>query len=371
MNSPTSTKSVIRKILSSTREKAKVIAHGSASQPSSPATLEPQNGHLHPMQDPSVIAFVQSTINERYVYKQFKQLSRRQHERELSRSDDRWAIQAGRYRTDVNRYTDVIPYDSTRVILRSNCEGHNAQNDDYINASYVYTPKQSRRYVATQGPLDNTIHQFWTMVWDHVAPTSSSATSTIIMLTQLTEGGSEKCAQYWPKRIQSELEIPCRDTNPPRSLVVRLVDQQEMADSDCTVNTIELFLRDSNGHATEHRQIKHLLYNGWQDMSVPSSPGKLLNYFQLFHEYHTSEAPPVVHCTAGIGRTGVFIALDYLFTSLPHMTSEEILSDPVFETVDELRNWRTQMVCRVSQLEFIYTLFREMVLADEGPGHEG
>lgn len=190
------------------------------------------------------------------------------------------------------------------------------------------------------------------------------------MLTQLTEGGSEKCAQYWPKLVQSELEVPCGDSNPAQMLVVRLVDQEDMADSDCIVNTIELSLRDSSGQTTQQRQIKHLLYNGWQDMSVPSSPEKLLNYFQLFHKYHTSEAPPVVHCTAGIGRTGVFISLDYLFTTVPHMASEEILMDPVFDTVDELRNWRTQMVCRVSQLEFIYTLFREIVLSDEGLGDE-
>jgi protein-tyrosine phosphatase len=368
MNSPSSTKSEIQKLLSSTRDKTTVVANGSPSQSSSTPPPEIPKGRLPPSQDPSVIAFIKSTINEKYIYKQFKQLSRRQHERELSRNDDRWTIQTGRYRTDVNRYTDVIPYDSTRVILRSSCQNSNVQNDDYINASYVYTPKRSRRYIATQGPLENTVHQFWTMVWDHVSPTPPSETSTIIMLTQLTEGGSEKCAQYWPKRVESEFEIPCPDTTLPQSLVIRLVEREDRTESDCTVSTIELFLRDSDGQNTQQHQIKHLLYNGWQDMSVPSSPDKLLNYFQLFRKYHTSEAPPIVHCTAGIGRTGVFIALDYLFTAVPHMTSEEILKDPVIETVDELRNWRTQMVCRVSQLEFIYTLFREMVLSEEGLG---
>src|SRR5271170_5902706 len=241
MNGPSSTKSVIRKLLSSTRDKPTVVANGSPSQSSSTPPPEIPKGRLPPSQDPSVIAFIKSTINEKYIYKQFKQLSGRQHERELSRNDDRWTIQTGRYRTDVNRYTDVIPYDSTRVVLGSACQTSNVQSDDYINASYVYTPKRSRRYIAAQGPLENTIHQFWTMVWDHVSPTPSSATSTIIMLTQLTEGGSEKCAQYWPQRVESEFEIPCPDTTSPQLLVVKLVDQQDMAESDCTVSTIDVF----------------------------------------------------------------------------------------------------------------------------------
>src|SRR5277367_2731971 len=176
MNSPSSTKSVIRKILSSTRDKGKTITNGSPSQPSSMPPPDTPISRMPPSQDSSVIEFVKSTINERYIYKQFKQLSRRQHERELSRNDDRWTIRAGRYRTDVNRYTDVIPFDSTRVILGSTCQSSNVQSDDYINASYVYTPKRSRRYIATQGPLENTIHQFWMMVWDHVSPTPPSAT---------------------------------------------------------------------------------------------------------------------------------------------------------------------------------------------------
>ena len=370
MNSPSGTKSVIRKTLTGARDKTKDNDNGSPFQTFSAPSPDNASGRPPPTQDPFVTAFVNSTIDDRYIYKQFKQLSRRQHERESIRSDDRWTIQAGRYRTDVNRYTDVIPYDSTRVVLRSICENPDALSDDYINASYVYTPKRSRRYVATQGPLENTVPQFWTMVWYHVSATPFVATSTIIMLTQLTEGGSEKCAQYWPKHVDTELEIPCRDSISAKSLVVRLVAQENVPDSDCTISSIELLLRDSNGQNTEKRQIKHLLYKGWQDMSIPSSPDKLLNYFQLFRKYHTSEAPPIVHCTAGIGRTGVFIALDYLFTTVPRMTSEEILNDPVFETVDELRNWRTQMVCRLSQLEFIYNLFREMVLSSDAFGNE-
>ena len=181
------------------------------------------------------------------------------------------------------------------------------------------------------------------------------------MLTRVTEGGMEKCTHYWPEKVEADFEIPYQDE---QSIVVTLVDQEKVEESDCTVSTIQIYLRDLNQQSSPQYQVKHLLYNGWRDMSVPTSTETFLNYFQLFHKYHTSDASPIVHCTAGIGRTGVFITLDSLFTKIPQMTAEEIQSDPVFETVDELRSWRTSMVCRPSQLEFIYTIFREMVLAD-------
>jgi protein-tyrosine phosphatase len=203
------------------------------------------------------------------------------------------------------------------------------------------------------------------MVWENVSTSQPDSVSVIIMLTRVAEGGVEKCAHYWPNGVGSEFEMPHGDSLSSNSLVIKLADSEKVEESDCTVNTIELYVRDQDQQSSPRYQIKHMLYNGWRDMSVPTSTETFLNYFQLFHRYHTSDALPIVHCTAGIGRTGVFIALDYLFVAIPHMTVEEILNDPVFETVDELRHWRTSMVCRSSQIEYIYTLFRTMVLADD------
>ena len=270
-------------------------------------------------------------------------------------------METGRQRYDVNRYIDVIPYDSTRVVLQLVGNNHKDKKDDYINASYVYTPKRTRRYIATQGPLENTVEQFWRMVWENISTSKPDTVSTIIMLTRVVEGGIEKCFPYWPGQVEADFEILYQDK---QSIIVKLIDQEKVEESDCTVSTIQIYLRDPNQQSTPIYHVKHLLYNGWRDMSVPTSTETFLDYFQLFHKYHTSDASPIVHCTAGIGRTGVFIALDYLFTAVPHMTVEEIQSDPVFDTVEELRSWRTSMVCRPSQLEYIYTLFREMVLTD-------
>jgi protein-tyrosine phosphatase len=350
MSGPSSTGSAIRRILYSSLDKSKTAANGTYTTPQSQAS--------RPKDNPSVIAFLNSTTSDGFVQKQFKRLGRRQDRREASG----WTIETGKHRYDVNRYADVIPYDSSRVVLKSEGNGKQNSKDDYINASYVYAPKRTRRYIATQGPQENTIEAFWRMVWENISTSHPETVSTIIMLTRVTEGGAEKCAHYWPNPIGTEFQIPYRDTKSIQSLVVKLLKQEIVEESDCTVNTIQLYMRDQQG---PRYQVKHLLYNGWRDMSVPTSTETFLNYFQLFRKYHTSEAPPIVHCTAGIGRTGVFIALDYLLTAVPHLTSEEILSDPVFETVDELRHWRASMPVRVSQLEYIYALFREMVLADD------
>ena len=356
MSGPTSTGSVIRRILNNALEKSKAVANGSLNSP-----LLNQSQSSRPKDDSSVIAFLNSTNNERFIQRQFRRLGRQQYEREANQKEGRWTMETGRHRYDVNRYTDVIPYDSTRVVLQSMGNSNKDNKDDYINASYVYTPKRTRRYIATQGPLENTVEQFWSMVWENISTSKPDRVSTIIMLTRVAEGGIEKCAPYWPKQVEADFEIPYQDEH---SIIVKLVDQEKVEESDCTVSTIQIYLRGPNQQSSPRYQVKHLLYNGWRDMSVPTSTETFLDYFQLFHKYHTSDASPIVHCTAGIGRTGVFIALDYLFTTVPHMTAEEIQSDPVFDTVNELRSWRTSMVCRSSQLEFIYTLFREMVLAD-------
>ena len=317
--------------------------------------------------DPAVASFLHATAHERYAHKQFKALARRQHEREWNESDDpRRSMEIAQRRGDANRYSDAIPYDASRVIVKSGLDHRGTVEDDYINGSYVYTPRNTRRYIATQGPMENTVDQFWRMVWENVSTGRPDAVSTIIMLTRFVEGGFEKCAHYLPQEGQV-LDVPYRDGPTRKRLIVRSMEQEAAPESDCTVTTLTLFTRNAYDEADKslQYQVKHLLYNGWRDMSVPDSTETFLNLFQLFHRYHTSNASPVVHCTAGVGRTGAFIALDYLFSRVLEMSASEIANDPVFETVDELRNWRTLMVCRVSQLEYIYTLFRNIVQLEQ------
>jgi len=370
--SPTS-KAAIHRIVSAALAKQSLSALTNGGAAAAATSLPPhkpfqaQAQALSVADDPAVASFLRATAHERYAHRQFKALAGRQHERESNESDDpRWSMEIGRRRADVNRYSDVIPYDASRVIVKSGLTHTGTVEDDYINASYVYSPRNTRRYIATQGPMENTVDQFWRMVWENVSTGRSDTVATIIMLTRVIEGGVEKCAHYWPRDGQV-LHIPYRDGSARKTLIVRSNAQETVSEADCTVTTITLFTHNPDDEAGKSPQyeVKHLLYNGWRDMSVPDSAETFLNFFQLFHRYHTSDASPVVHCTAGIGRTGVFIALDYLFSRALEMSASEIANDPVFETVDELRNWRTLMVCRVSQLEYIYTLFRGMILAEQ------
>lgn len=294
-----------------------------------------------------VKAFLNSTVSEKFSQKQFRRLAKRQHEREFDSESDKYTMEIGRRNPSLNRYTDVSPYDSSRVTISSS---------GYVNASYIHTPY--RTYIATQAPLQNTVDAFWKMMWEDIKGTKEDTVSTIIMLTQCVEGYVEKCTRYWPRTID-HLEIPYNSS----TLTVHLLEQENIKSADCTINTIALSL-DYGPKFT----VKHMLYNGWRDMSIPLSTETFLDYFELYRELHTSEAAPVVHCSAGIGRTGVFIALDYLFEKVPNMTVEEVLRDPVFEIVDEMRKGRMNMVYRASQLEYIYMLFREMILGAEEKG---
>src|SRR6266496_267961 len=203
MSGPSSRGAAIQRILS----KSKAVSNGSHAQPHLPN----QSQSSRPKDNASVVAFLNSTNNERFIQKQFKRLGRQQYERELNQKEGRWTMEIGRHRYDVNRYTDVIPYDSARVVLRSGGNDTNNNKDDYINASYVYTPKRSRRYIATQGPLENTVEHFWRMIWENISNSKPDTVSTIIMLTRVTEGGVEKCTHYWPEQVEVDYEIPYQD----------------------------------------------------------------------------------------------------------------------------------------------------------------
>jgi protein tyrosine phosphatase len=315
----------------------------------------------------SLQKFLDSTVGVNFSQRQFKRLGKRQEQREMfgdRNGGNPWTTETGRYHDGRNRYQDILPYNSTRVALKPRVDGTDIQGryQDYINASYVSTPNGTQ-YIATQGPIIETIKDFWRMVWDRVSTTQPDMSSTIIMLTQLSEGRQEKCVKYWPEPIGAERQVHDRDERGEiqNTLVVRLAQQEKVKEADCLVSTIELFARGPQGNEGPRHQVKHLHYYGWRDHSIPDSTETFLKYFQLYRQYHTSDAPPVVHCSAGIGRTGVFIALDYLFTAVPNMSMEEILKDPVFNTVDQMRKGRMLLVYKPTQLEYMYALFRDMV----------
>ncbi|XP_074850552.1 receptor-type tyrosine-protein phosphatase kappa-like [Carettochelys insculpta] len=240
--------------------------------------------------------------------------------------------QAGKepYNQGKNRYKSIIPYDHCRVVLQSA-----DPRADYINASYISGYRSPRFFIAAQGPLPGTVVDFWQMIWQEKA-------SAIVMLTGLVEQSKPKCEQYWPEGEQTygDFTVTLSSTWGSSGLVART------------------FLLQKAG-APLPRHVEQFHYLLWPDHRVPSNPARLLQLVELVNE-RVSEVPigPVlVHCSAGVGRTGTFIALDILLK----MARAEGSVD-VFRCVQGLREQRVSMVQTKEQYAFLYEVLLEALL---------
>lgn len=208
---------------------------------------------------------------------------------------------------NLNRYRDVSPYDHSRIVLKRG-------NTDYINANLVKVEKANRQYILTQGPLINTISHFWLMVWEQ----NSKA---VLMLNKLIEKKQEKCCQYWPAKVGSDyimtlddvgltLEyVEHKDHSYYMKRVLRLTDV-ETKDSRYFLKTISTELV---RFILYFRDIIQFHYTTWPDFEVPSSPTAFLDFLKQVRSAGVLEAdvgPAVVHCSAGIGRSGTFCLVD-------------------------------------------------------------
>uniref|UniRef100_A0A1A7YSP8 Tyrosine-protein phosphatase non-receptor type n=1 Tax=Iconisemion striatum TaxID=60296 RepID=A0A1A7YSP8_9TELE len=228
-----------------------------------------------------------------------------------------------------NRYRDVNPFDHSRVKLE------NTEND-YINASLVVMEEAQRSYILTQGPLRNTCGHFWLMIWEQ-------KTKAVIMLNRVIEKGSEKCAQYWP--TAEEREMAFRDT---RFLVTLLSEDTK---SYYTTRILEL----QNLNTGEKREIYHFHYTTWPDFGVPESPASFLNFLFKVREsgaLGVEQGPAVVHCSAGIGRSGTFSLVD---TCLVLMDKRKDASSVDIKSILlKMRKYRMGLIQTSDQLRFSY-----------------
>ncbi|KAH7727652.1 Protein-tyrosine phosphatase [Aphelenchoides avenae] len=230
-----------------------------------------------------------------------------------------------------NRFYDILPFDENRVILQ-------AGRGNYINASYVKDEKTGAiRYIAAQGPIgdsetvggrrDATVVDFWRMMWDENV-------NCIVMLTQCVEGHRQKCAVYWPENAGETVHIDAE-------LTMNLYCITE--DDICFQREIWL---EKQGHAK--RKVVQWHYKEWRDAAGPQDAENLLTFMELVRA-SDKKYPLLVHCSAGVGRTGVFIALDIL---LDKLASESIID--VYETVSRLRQTRVNMVQSGEQYITLY-----------------
>ncbi|XP_061406431.1 receptor-type tyrosine-protein phosphatase C-like [Lethenteron reissneri] len=233
------------------------------------------------------------------------------------------------YNTKKNRYSDILPYDHNRVKLSGEGES------DYINASYVDGYKSSIRYIAAQGPLENTAGDFWQMIWE-------KKSSVIVMVTKCEEMGKVKCFQYWPH--------PDEDKRVYGDVTVTIVDEKPYA--DIVIRTLSISHSKHKGFGAHW--VTHVQLVSWPDHGVPEDPNLLLKLRRRVNSFNGAGCTAiVVHCSAGVGRSGTYIGLDCLVRQLENEGHVD-----VYGCVFRLRHQRPLMV----QVESQYVLLHRALL---------
>uniref|UniRef100_A0A8C2X2Y4 protein-tyrosine-phosphatase n=1 Tax=Cyclopterus lumpus TaxID=8103 RepID=A0A8C2X2Y4_CYCLU len=233
-----------------------------------------------------------------------------------------------------NRYGNIIAYDHSRVRLQPQ-DGDGGS--DYINANYVDGYHRPNHYIATQGPMQETVYDFWRMVWQE----NSAA---IVMVTNLVEVGRVKCCKYWPD-----------DTEIYGDMKVTLIETQLLSEY-----VIRTFAVEKRGVA-EIREIRQFHFTGWPDHGVPLHATGLLGFIRRVKAKTPPTAgPTVVHCSAGAGRTGCFIVIDIMLD----MAEREGVVD-IYNCVRELRARRVNMVQTEEQYVFIHDAILEACLCGD------
>ncbi|XP_028853405.1 receptor-type tyrosine-protein phosphatase T isoform X10 [Denticeps clupeoides] len=233
-----------------------------------------------------------------------------------------------------NRYGNIIAYptdDHTRVRLQP-LDGD--PHSDYINANYIDGYHRQRHYIATQGPMQETVRDFWRMIWQENS-------GSIVMVTNLVEVGRVKCVRYWPDEteVYGDIKVTLIETEPLAEYVIRTFTVQK------------------KGHH-EIREIRQFHFTSWPDHGVPCYATGLLGFVRQVKFLNPPDAGPiVVHCSAGAGRTGCFIAVDIMLD----MAENEGVVD-IFNCIRELRSQRVNMVQTEEQYVFVHDAILEACL---------
>ncbi|XP_073498984.1 receptor-type tyrosine-protein phosphatase C isoform X2 [Phyllobates terribilis] len=225
-----------------------------------------------------------------------------------------------------NRYIDILPYDVNRVVLS---EIHGESGSDYINASYINGFKEPRKYIAAQGPKEETMNDFWRMIWEQKS-------TIIVMVTRCEEGNRNKCAQYWPSNEEGAEEYG--------DITVKITEAKFFPDY------ITRKLHISNRREKSERDITHIQFTVWPDHGVPDDPNLLLKLRRRVNALSNFfSGPIIVHCSAGVGRTGTYISIDAMLEGLEAESRVD-----VYGYVVQLRRQRCLMVQVESQYIFIH-----------------
>lgn len=314
-------------------------------------------------------------LNQKFNFIQYEEDKRLQEATREANNSSEWSLgvsveEANDFR---NRYINIMPYEKNRVHLNVK------RGNDYINASYinVSVPEQSISsgyYIATQGPTKNTWGQFWQMCYNECHGNNI----VIVMVTPLIERGKEKCFLYWPtgaeykdmERFVSSKQYPSGSEDDLSEFNQSLEIKYESAkrfDDQYTLTKLKLIPLNEDGTPKLDLPIKtvhHFYFDQWEDMSKPQEIVPIMKLSQHSHSLNSDKNPIIVHCSAGVGRSGTFIALDHLIHDTVDFSknrSYELLrcnskyrKDLIEQIVLQLRSQRMKMVQLKDQYKFIY-----------------
>jgi len=232
----------------------------------------------------------------------------------------------------LNRYNNIYPFDHSRVVLKD-------ASTDYINASHVKVESVGRRYILTQGPLQHTTGHFWLMVWQQQC-------RVIVMLNNLIENRVRKCDLYWPEGGKHPDVLKLKG-----GLKVELLSKEKHH------HYIQRTFRLHHAGSSSHRDISHFHYTNWPDFGVPESPASFNRFLKAVIKnggLSPSVGPAVVHCSAGVGRSGTFCLVDSVLLMLERGLVKEDSKKTVVDTLQGMRQYRRGLVQSEDQLRFSF-----------------